>query len=159
MALPTFGEAENLVRGGQLLDEVARSFRDFIVAEQSTTGKTLAVRFEAIEGDEFNFKAIVHRVELLVRYEQEIDMGSMGKRLRGVIRAYLDQPLNPAPPCIVSMPFNHRGHAVSPGNAVECLTPDKEYQDNVRFQFAVLLAQHIQERITVDARAGDESKQ
>ena len=147
MELFNVSEAGQMARSGKLLDRAAKRFRDLMTASPCPACDELGVTFTADPVDEFDFTAVVHRVRLAVRYEHKVTTGSFGRRVDGVFQAYLDEPLSACKTSVVSLTFNQHGKANSPGDLVEFLLPDAVYEDVVRQNYALLLAQHVQRLI------------
>lgn len=140
----------NLLANSPTLDEIAVLIFN-AVTSKGISGQSFeaGVQFSAIDGTS-NFRASVHKVKLLVSYEQEVHMREGTKVLAGVFRARLDEPVKADRIEISSFLFDSFGNTQSAGDVIKTIYIDPRRNHVTRANIACLLAYDVQRYIQAD---------
>jgi hypothetical protein len=109
---------------------------------------TAGVVFSATDGTT-SFRASVHKVDLVVRYEQEIRMSDGQRALRGVFRARLDEPVKADQIEVGSFSFDSFGTTESPGGVINHFYKQFDRAQSILEDVAYWLAYEVQQYIQV----------
>jgi hypothetical protein len=106
------------------------------------------VKFE--RGDDATwFRATVHRVAMIVRYEQLIECVDGERVLKGVFRARLDEPVVEDRALVSWFSFDVNGNTWSDGSVVRELVRGEFDKLFIREDLALLIANDVQRHIYV----------
>lgn len=145
-------EVRSLAANSPSLDEFAfKVFTEVAKPDTSDRLPTAGVVFSHIEGTS-SFRASVHKVDLIVRYEQEIRLVNRNRVLRGVFRARLNEPAKADQLELGSFSFDSFGTTESPGGVIHDFYKQYDKTHDVREDVAYWLAYEVQRHIEVKDR-------
>ena len=142
-------EVRSLAANSPSLDEFAALvFTAVGESDPSEHLPTAGVVFSAIDGTS-GFRASVHKVDLIVRYVQEIRTTNGWRTLRGGFRACLDEPVKGDRTLIGEFWFDNFGTTDSPGGVIHNFYKQHDRAPTIREDVAYWLAYEVQRHIEV----------
>jgi hypothetical protein len=139
-------EVSRLASVSKALDAVALRVCEDLLSK--TSG--IEVKFSKMD-EPYTFQASIHRVKLVVRYEQIIRKQGELQTLKGAFVARLDEPFKVDQAVISSFVFDLVGNAESDGSVIQTIVEDSSKR-TIREDFTLLLAHDVQQHIRVKER-------
>lgn len=144
-------EVQNLAANSPSLDEFAALvFSAVSKFDASERMPVAGVVFSEVNGTS-SFRATAHKIDLIVRYEQEIRMVNGSRTLRGGFKARLDEPLKADRIVINAFWFDNFGTTDSPSDVIHNFYKQSDRADTIRADLAYWLADGVQQHIQVAA--------
>jgi hypothetical protein len=146
--MPEFNRDEvvRLASVSKALDAVAAFVCEDLLSKQSRIDVTFSKTDEP-----YTFQVSIHRIKLVVRYEQVIQNQGEWQMLKGAFVARLDEPIKADQDVISSFVFDLGGNTESTGGVIQTIVEDPTRR-TIRDDFTVLLAYDVQRHIQVKER-------
>jgi hypothetical protein len=143
--MPEFNRDEvvRLASVSSALDAVAALVCEDLLSKPSRIDVTFSKTDEP-----YTFRANIHRIKLVVRYEQVIQKQGEWQMLKETFVARLDEPIKADQDVISSFVFDLGGNTESAGGVLQTIVEDPTRR-TVRDDFTMLLAHDVQQYIQV----------